>query len=278
MAKKFENIFIASDLDGTYFDSKSSIVERNVERVKYFCENGGHFTFATGRLPLFIKKHIPNPLPLVNFPAVMGNGTCLFDFQTQKAVEEYFLDAYLMAEIEEYIQSRAGTDAAIRATYDKGVLMSNIENDALRYEYETFPSYIERKVCHATEWVGYDLYKANIRGKVDVIEALYPCFERDFSDVLTVTRSSRAMIELMPHGTSKASMLKNIKEKYFGGKVMLCTVGDYDNDLAMHSIADLPVCPANANAAVKEICKLHLCSNDEGVIGDLVDYFDKTIS
>ena len=53
---KFENIVIASDLDGTYFATGTKLVERNLERVRYFCENGGHFTFATGRLPIFTRK------------------------------------------------------------------------------------------------------------------------------------------------------------------------------------------------------------------------------
>ena len=103
MAKKFEKIFIASDLDGTYFDSNTSIVQRNVEKIKYFCENGGHFTFATGRLPIFIKKHIPDAAPLINFAAVMGNGTCLFDYQKGEAIEEYFLDTDLIAAVESFI-------------------------------------------------------------------------------------------------------------------------------------------------------------------------------
>ena len=37
MAKKFENILIASDLDGTFFGSKTHLVERNLEKIKYFC-------------------------------------------------------------------------------------------------------------------------------------------------------------------------------------------------------------------------------------------------
>ena len=277
MAKKFEKIFIASDLDGTYFDSNTSVVQRNVERIKYFCENGGHFTFATGRLPIFIKKHIPDAAPLINFPAVMGNGTCLFDYQKGEAIEEYFLDTELLAEVEAFIYRHAGVDAAIRATYDKGVLMSTLQNEKLKHEFDTFPEYIERKVCPASEWGGYKLYKSNIRGRAEVIAPLYPLVEKEFSDVLSVTTSSKTMIELMPYGTSKAAMLQSVKEKYFHNDVMLCTVGDYDNDLAMHSIADLSVCPSNANDAVKSICKLQLCSNDDGVIGDLVDYFDREL-
>ena len=83
------------------------------------------------------------------------------------------------------------------------------------------------------------------------------------------------MVELMPIGISKASMLVDIKEKMLDKDTVLCTVGDYDNDLEMHAISDLSVCPSNANDAVKSVCKLQLCSNDDGVIADLVEYFDK---
>lgn len=274
MPKKFENIFIASDLDGTYFSSKTELVPRNLERVKYFCENGGHFTFATGRIPIFIIESLINPSSLVNFPAIMGNGTCLYDYQSGRAIEEYFLDAALLAEVEDFIERISGTDAGLRATYDRGVVLSNIENKTLKREYDTFPQYVERVVCSAREWGGYKLYKANIRGDADAIEALYPHVVKEFSGALTVTRSARTMIEIMPHGISKASMLKSVKERYFNKDTILCTVGDYDNDLAMHAISDLSVCPSNANEAVKSACKLQLCSNDDGVIADLIDYFD----
>lgn len=274
MAKKFENIFIASDLDGTFFNSKTQLVERNLEKIKYFCDNGGRFTFATGRLPLFIKRPIPNPENIVNFPAVMGNGTCLFDYQKQTAVEEHFVDCSLLAEIEDYLIKETGFEAAIRATYSEGVVMSTLENSALKREFETFPEYVKRVVCSAHEWNGYKLYKANIRGTVDVIQEMYPRIKKEFGDVLTVTTSAKTMIELMPLGLSKASMLVDIKEKMLDKNIILCTVGDYDNDLEMHSISDLAVCPSNANDLVKSVCKLQLCSNDDGVIADLIDYFD----
>ena len=277
MKKKFENIFIASDLDGTFFGSKTYLVDRNLERIKYFCENGGRFTFATGRLPMFMRKPIPNPEQIVNFPAVTGNGTCLFDYQIGKAVEEHFIDASLLAEVEDFLIKETGFEAAIRATYADGVIMSTLENSALKKEFETFPEYVKREVSSAHNWKGRNLYKANIRGDVDVIQELYPRMQRIYGDIFNVTTSAKTMIELMPRGISKASMLVDIKEKMLDKDTILCTVGDYDNDLEMHSISDLPVCPANANDAVKAICKLQLCSNDDGVIGDLIDYFDGNI-
>ena len=277
MSKKFENIFIASDLDGTFFGSKSHLVERNLEKIKYFCDNGGKFTFATGRLPLFIRKPIPAPQDIVNFPAVMGNGTCLYDFSENRAVEEHFLNASLLYEVEDFLYELTGYEAAIRATYDTGVVMSTLENEALRREFEYFPDFVERVVCSAREWGSYNLYKANIRGNADVIESIYSAVEERFSKDFTVTTSGKTMIELMPLGFSKASMLVDIKERYLSKDTILCTVGDYDNDLPMHAVSDLSVCPSNANDRVKAVCKLQLCSNDEGVIADLVDYFDKNI-
>ena len=276
-AKKFGNIVIASDLDGTFFGSKTNLVERNLEKIKYFCDNGGRFTRATGRLPLFIKRPIPHPEEIVNFPAVMGNGTCLFDYQRQMALEEHYLDTALLAEVEDYLIKETGFEAAIRATFSEGVVMSTLENAALKREFETFPEYVERVVASDHNWKGYNLYKANIRGNVDVIQELYPRVKAEFGDIFNVTTSAKTMIELMPLGISKASMLADIKERMLERGTLLCTVGDYDNDLEMHAISDLAVCPSNANDAVKSVCKLQLCSNDDGVIADLIEYFDKNI-
>lgn len=274
MTKKFENIFIASDLDGTFFNSKTQMVDRNLEKIKYFCENGGRFTFATGRLPLFIRKAVPAPQDIVNFPAVMGNGTCLFDYQKNCAAEEHFVDSSLLAEVEEFLIKETGFEAAIRATHRTGVVMSTLENAALKKEYQTFPEYIGREVCSASSWGCFTLYKANIRGTAEAIQAIYPYVKQRFSDVLNVTTSAKSMIEIMPLGVSKASMLADIKERILDKSSVLCTVGDYDNDLEMHAISDISVCPSNANDRVKSVCKLQLCSNDDGVIADLVDYFD----
>ena len=46
---KFDRILIVSDLDGTFLGSGGRMVERNVEKIKFFNANGGLFTFATGR-------------------------------------------------------------------------------------------------------------------------------------------------------------------------------------------------------------------------------------
>jgi hydroxymethylpyrimidine pyrophosphatase-like HAD family hydrolase len=74
-------------------------------------------------------------------------------------------------------------------------------------------------------------------------------------------------------GCSKGNMLRVLKETYeilTGHPIKVYGVGDYENDLSTLSAADVAVCPANAHAAVKGISDMVLCSNDDGVIADLI--------
>lgn len=271
--KKFENIVIASDLDGTFFGSRQYLLERNTDRVRYFCENGGHFTIATGRVPLFIKTPIPEPEKLINMPAVMGNGGCVYDYQKNLALEEHFLDSSIAAEIVGYAK-QVEDEIGSRATLPNGFASFNMDNPIVRREYERLPAFMERCVLPLDEWDSLNIYKANIMATNECIDRLYPVLKEKYSEVANVTRSASFMIELMPRGINKAEALKRLVNNYFDRPVTLCCVGDYDNDIEMLGMADIAVCPSNANGNVKAICEHCLCSNDEGVIGDLIDMLD----
>jgi Cof subfamily protein (haloacid dehalogenase superfamily) len=271
--KKFENIVIATDLDGTYFGTKTYMVERNLDRVKYFCENGGHFTFATGRLPLFIRKPIPNPREQINMPAVLGNGTCVYDYSEDRAIRQEFVDSNDVIEIVSYARS-IENEIGSRATYDKGFVGYNFDNPIVKREYERLPDFIERSTLPLERWGELDLYKTNIVASEECIDRLYPILKEKYSHKVGVTRSASFMIEIIPLGVTKAAALERLVKEYFDRPMTLCCVGDYDNDLEMLRLADISACPSNANDNVKAICKHCLCSNDEGVIADLIDLLD----
>ena len=271
--KKFENIVIASDLDGTFFGTKQYLIERNLERIKYFCDNGGYFTFATGRLPLFIKKPIPDPLSIINMPAVMGNGTCIYDFEKQEAIEEHFIDSEIAINVIKYAKELDGT-LGTRATFPGGFAISDMDNPIDRREYERLPGFMEKRILPLDEWRSLNCYKVNIISTDKEIDRIYPILKEKFSDKVGIAQTASFMIEVFPLGVSKARGLQGLIESYFDRKMTLCCVGDYDNDLEMLRFAHIAVCPSNANENVKAISKYCLCSNDEGIIGDLIDRLD----
>lgn len=271
--KKFENTVIASDLDGTYFGTTRYIVERNAEAVRYFCENGGRFTFATGRLPLFVRKPIPNTANYLNMPAVMGNGTCIYDFENERAIEEHFVESDKVIEALRYAKAAEG-EIGWRASYGEGIIVGDLENQIIRREYDRFPEFFKKHILPAESLREFDLHKTNIMASEECIDRLYPVLREKFSDTLGVTRSASFMIEMMARGTTKAAALKRLAGSYFDEPQRLICVGDYDNDIEMLELADVAVCPSNANERVKAICDACLCSNEEGVIADVIELLD----
>ena len=81
--KDFSKYLIVSDLDGTFLADHSALVPRNLEAIGRFCACGGMFTFATGRTASTVLGAIPIAPTLLSAPAVLCNGTYLYDFATK---------------------------------------------------------------------------------------------------------------------------------------------------------------------------------------------------
>lgn len=87
---KFSGKLLVADFDGTLRPlGQREVPPENREACRYFMEEGGLFTVATGRDPLSFL-HI-RPLFTINAPAVLSNGVVLFDAETGEDVYEGFL-------------------------------------------------------------------------------------------------------------------------------------------------------------------------------------------
>ena len=76
---------------------------------------------------------------------------------------------------------------------------------------------------------------------------------------------------------NKGVTLKNYIAEKMGEGVTLYACGDYLNDLEMLRVADVAVCPSGAHDAIKEASHLCLCSNNDGLIADLVEHIEMEI-
>ena len=95
--KKFEGILICTDLDGTLLRDDGTISEENLTAIKHFKENGGIFTFITGRMPYFVSDIYTKIEPNAPFGCINGGG--IYDHRTQKYIWTHtmpstFLSAY----------------------------------------------------------------------------------------------------------------------------------------------------------------------------------------
>lgn len=272
--KKFENIMIASDLDGTFFSSSTEEVPRNIERIKYFTENGGLFTFATGRVAAHLMTRLAGAHEYVNFPAVTCNGMVLFDIATGREVEEHFSDTDKVMDTVRFFEGRY-EGLGYRAHTRDGVIYFQPDNPYIKREVES--SRMPTKYLPFEKWKDEKIYKLTFRADPETLECVKRELEEAFPGVYTISLSWVDLLETQPYGMSKASMLADIKERFLreGRAIKLYAVGDYENDLEMLAMADVAVCPANAIDSVKRVCDLCLCDNDTGVIADLIDHLDR---
>lgn len=272
--KKFENIIIASDLDGTFLSSKGVEVPRNIERIKYFTENGGLFTFATGRAFPYVPTAAPNCREYVNCPMVTANGMAIYDAKRDVAVREMLINTDLMCDVIDSLYEKY-PNVCYRGISSKGMVSFQPENRFVKIalkEYGDSVVYIvDRKQMR-----NLDFYKLTLRDEYEVLKEVEADLLKEFNGKFNICFSDPTILEVMPIGVSKAVALVELRDMLSkdGNKKTLYTVGDYENDIEMHELADVSVCPANAIDKVKAICDMQLCDNDSGVIADLIERLD----
>lgn len=275
--KKFEKIVIASDLDGTFFDNTSKPHRRNIEAVKYFTENGGHFTIATGRVPLQTLPAFPDVGDLTNMAAVTCNGACIYDFRVGEILKIYtvpFEDVKALADI----IHTDHPEAAIRCGAEEyGFLCTprDFENSYVHRDYLHNAS-MKKAVSEIEEWRDQSIFKIVVRAEEALATGILEDVRKRLGDRLSVTQSGKTILDVQKRGRDKGIALRELTDS-LGEGYRLYTCGDYLNDLEMHAAADVSVCPSNAHPDVLKVCDMVLGTNDDGLIADLVEYLDKTL-
>jgi len=262
---KFDNIIIISDVDGTFLGKGSRIVPKNVEAIKYFNQNGGRFTFISGRNPVEFISMISQLTELVNLPVGCCNGIYLYDFFSERALTDITLDGNsLYSVLKDYC------DNPDRTIEIFGVHASDFygfnEND-LKFVSQ----YPER--CHiisAEDLKTTPLNKISIIGKKEEIFDIRDNIIQKYPESFYSLHSLPYAVEFIKKGTSKACTVEKIRELTSDKNVKIFAIGDYQNDTEMLSAADFSASPSNALPEISAITDIHVCDHDEGAIADLI--------
>ncbi len=239
---KFDSILLCTDLDDTLLTHDKRVSEGNIEALKYFMDNGGLFTFATGRVPRgakLIREYIEP-----NAPMVCANGAGIYDFKTRKFLWTLKLDSDI-AEAIEYVYERFPS-AGVEASSEENVYFCKSNRIVEEHKrIEKFPDkYIgcrdlpERmlKVIFMVEEWELDDFKRVIH-------------DSRFADKYSFIQSSPWYYELLPKGASKGAGLVKLKE--LTGSRVSVAMGDTENDISLMTMADIGAAVANATDEVK---------------------------
>ena len=247
---KFDNILLLTDLDGTLLYN-AEMPEKNRAAIKYFTENGGIFSVATGRAPDFIKKKIP----YINAPVCALNGAVIYDLKEDKIIKEYFLPKESLNAAGEV----SGRYKPVRIN-----VFSLTENAFINPKPSDFDGF-DKKI-HKIVFI-FDSEEVTMQAKEYISE--------NYADMGQIVRSWNTGLEIIPPG-GKGECLKFIK-KYTGARVAV-SAGDYENDISLLKEADIGCAPADANPDVTRIADFISEACIDGAVAGIINMLDEKIS
>ncbi len=260
---KFDGWLICSDFDATAFDGPSGkMPEANVQAVKYFQENGGRFTFASGR---YAKSFFDGSLHCPvrpNAPICTLNGAVISSEDGKE-----MLRSNVIAERERLIEfcfSFLDRYEAVKKLYfysDCGSVQFKKDGEETR---EAFLGRIPEKLLKAVIW-----------SETGSAEAVRDEVAREGAGWLYVTRSWKNGIDVQLLDSDKGRGVLEVKE--LCGADKLVTVGDYENDIPMLEAGDISYAVANAAEHVAAYADRRTVSAAEGALAAIIYEIEKEI-
>ena len=281
--KKFEGILICSDIDGTLFYQypgmeRGLIPENACRAIKYFQENGGRFTLATGRFPQYSAKALSQYL-IPNAPTVALNGAVVYDFENDVFLSKKPIDEDVTRltydVIEKYpdmirmsLQCEDDISYNVKRAPDGGLIYRNEFKVADKYKSinsreefsELFKDTVVYKILYVFNKNDSDRAKTEI--------------ERDFPEY-AVARSWIEGVELQRADADKGHSTRLLAELLDDVKLLVC-VGDYENDISMVRMADIGYAVASAEDSVKSAAhRVTQKTCQEGAIEEIINDIER---
>ena len=262
---KFDGFLICSDVDSTLTYEAGKVSDENAKAIKYFQDEGGLFTLATGRAPSFLE-HFKGQID-INAPIVSFNGTLLYDTKKDDIIKAWPMRKDVVYKVFKHLQRNYpevwhysfGVNTSINAqyeakehTYDDGTL------DAL---FDTFPDEMYKVLTVQSESLTQEIKK-------DFIER--------FGDELQFYRSWNEGLEYVSLDSGKGIAVDYLK-KYIGGVHTTVGVGDYENDITLIEYADIGYAVENSLDCVKEKANRVTVKNTENAIAAIIKDLEDTV-
>lgn len=264
--KKFENVLIASDFDGTLKDDEGNISKEVRDAIAYFIAEGGYFTVSTGRT--YQGFHLYDP-SYINAPVLLANGALAYDYE-QKNVA--FFDGI----------SEEGFEA-VRAVRDQFPLASiemyafdetfaiHLTDDTERHFTD---QYIEFSVIDDPAQAKGPWQKIMIGSDKETspkIQKMLKSLTQDPSFLPT----TGSFIEVLKKGVDKGTGLHKLADYLHVPHDRCYAVGDGYNDVEMLLAAAGAFVPKNGGPEALAAATHIVRSNNDHALAHVIDILDK---
>lgn len=260
------------DVDGTLVNTNKEITEATCQAILKCQKNGIKVAIASGRCTEGIR-HQAKAIHLDEYGGyiISFNGGRITNFQTGEVIYDISLPKGMIHELYDYsLQEHTGI-----LTYNKGRIVSHSDTDPYVV--------VDAKGCDIPIWVPEDFHrevtfdgnKVILTGDPEHLEQLESKAAKDFAGRLSVYRSEKFYLEMMPLGVDKAYGVSKLLECLGYRRSQMVCCGDGFNDLPMIEYAGLGVAMDNAPTDLKQLADYIAPSCDEDGLVDVIERFIK---
>lgn len=251
MKQKYEGLVLVTDVDNTLVRGVS-LSDENAAAIKYFVENGGQFTVATGRTAKYIADKF-FPVLTVNAPIISVNGTVVADENTLEPIFKVPLQMNFKNVIKSVCEAFKLDRASVYTLSDTPPCGKSFEPDENEEYY---------KILFVAE-------------NEDDALAIMTYIENRFAHDFCVMRSWNTGVEVIPQGSGKGACLRKLRELLGNKKII--AMGDYENDITLFNAADISIAVENAVDGLKKIADFVTVSCDENAVSYVINHIDEFV-
>lgn len=248
---KFSGYLICSDLDGTF--GGTDCEAENSRAVQYFIENGGKFTFASGRTADFFRAK--DYFSLINAPACLFNGGVIYDYRSEQLLRE----TRVGFTVEEFLDAIRDKRDLIREL----CLYPDTAGEILRFKELCS---IEGKYLNQRSVKVLCVFDNPEKANEFKAFALAHSFFKDSY----ISKSWGVGVEFNAASATKGHALKFIKES-LGNIHTSIGIGDYENDMMLLKFADIGVAVGDGVEELKQIADWVVKPHREAALKDLIE-------
>ncbi len=261
---KFNGVLICTDLDGTLLRNDNTISNENLNAIEYFKQEGGIFTFVTGRMPFFCSEIYNIVKPNAPFGCVNGGG--LYDYHKQ----EYIWTSVMPDNVVELIRC---IDEKFN---DIGIQVNTFHQTYFCKENQTMENFrkvtnLPNIVCRYNE-VKDPIAKIIFGSENDevILHIKETLTAHPLADWFDFIRSEKTLIEILPKDIGKGTAVKKLVRYLDIDINKTIAIGDYNNDISMFNTAKIGIAVSNACKDALHAANYITVSNEENALAKVI--------
>ena len=265
---KFDGVLFYSDYDDTLYNSAHTVSPENHAAIRYFQENGGRFSVATGRAHRTFTPQIALERLTLNAPVVLSNGAALYDYGADRYLVRTFLDGDAPAQLARLC--REFPELAFEAYHDDDIYVHNPNAVTRNHLAKVGGTQILCPIGEMpTPW-----NKVILQQDEPYLKRVQARLLQLWGDECEVIFSNRVLLELTAKGSHKGAMAAYAAQMLGIARENLYCMGDNQNDLPMLALSAIPFAPANCAQEVKDWGARVLGDCDAHAVAQAIEILD----